>query len=206
MAPRPGRKKESIPPDDRRCTARSKQHGDRCRKWAVPGYRVCRYHGARGGAPKGSKNALKTGEYETIWADQLTDEERELYERIKTDKLAQIDQQIKLTEIRVRRMLRRIASLREQGEDKPGVVETIDLVGRSDAFGRQRQKTVRREANLERIQRIEEGLTRVQARMAQLIKLKHELETGQRGTGDELDRLINALERDAAAAQAGEAE
>lgn len=36
-----------------RCTAKSKRSGVRCKAPAVRGKRVCRMHGARGGAPKG---------------------------------------------------------------------------------------------------------------------------------------------------------
>jgi hypothetical protein len=39
-----------------RCKAKSKRTGKRCRAPAVKGYRVCRMHGARGGAPAGKKN------------------------------------------------------------------------------------------------------------------------------------------------------
>lgn len=38
------------PPDDRRCTAQSKQQKRRCAKWAEPGQTVCRFHG--GAAPQ----------------------------------------------------------------------------------------------------------------------------------------------------------
>jgi hypothetical protein len=36
-----------------RCSATSKRSGQPCKAPAVRGYRVCRCHGARGGAPKG---------------------------------------------------------------------------------------------------------------------------------------------------------
>jgi hypothetical protein len=39
-----------------RCTAMSKRTKERCRAPAVRGYRVCRMHGARGGAPAGRRN------------------------------------------------------------------------------------------------------------------------------------------------------
>lgn len=38
------------PPDQ--CRARSKQTGNRCRRRPTPGYRVCYYHGSRGGRPR----------------------------------------------------------------------------------------------------------------------------------------------------------
>jgi hypothetical protein len=39
-----------------RCHARSKRSGLPCKAPAVTGYRVCRMHGARGGAPEGKHN------------------------------------------------------------------------------------------------------------------------------------------------------
>ena len=47
-----------------RCTARSKRTGQRCRAPAMKGWKVCRFHGARGEAPDGSSNgAWKHGHY-----------------------------------------------------------------------------------------------------------------------------------------------
>jgi hypothetical protein len=39
-----------------RCRAKSKRTKHPCRAPAVRGYRVCRMHGARGGAPTGNQN------------------------------------------------------------------------------------------------------------------------------------------------------
>jgi hypothetical protein len=39
-----------------RCTAKSKRTGQPCRSPAVRGWRVCRMHGACGGAPEGKRN------------------------------------------------------------------------------------------------------------------------------------------------------
>lgn len=49
----------SFPPGDEpgRCTAKSKQTGNRCTKPVVPGRPVCRYHGGLGGRP------IKHGRY-----------------------------------------------------------------------------------------------------------------------------------------------
>jgi hypothetical protein len=42
--------------DAPRCKARSKRTGQPCRAPAVRGWKVCRMHGARGGAPEGKRN------------------------------------------------------------------------------------------------------------------------------------------------------
>lgn len=45
-----------------RCTATSKRTRQPCRAPAVTGWTVCRFHGARGGGPKGARNgAYKHG-------------------------------------------------------------------------------------------------------------------------------------------------
>lgn len=46
-----------------RCHAKSKRTGQQCGGRAVKGWKVCRCHGARGGAPKGNTNGLKHGRY-----------------------------------------------------------------------------------------------------------------------------------------------
>ena len=58
-----------MSPSDRlnkspRCTATSKRTKTRCGGPAVNGWSVCRFHGARGGAPKGGKNgSYRHGHY-----------------------------------------------------------------------------------------------------------------------------------------------
>jgi hypothetical protein len=42
--------------DAPRCSAKSKRTGQPCRSPAVGGFRVCRMHGAGGGAPEGKLN------------------------------------------------------------------------------------------------------------------------------------------------------
>jgi hypothetical protein len=41
-----------------RCSATSKRTRKRCMAPAVKGWTVCRFHGARGGAPKGRRNGM----------------------------------------------------------------------------------------------------------------------------------------------------
>jgi len=51
----------------KRCRAKSKRSGMKCKNAAVTGWAVCRMHGARGGAPEGKahgnyRHGLKTKE------------------------------------------------------------------------------------------------------------------------------------------------
>ena len=72
-----------------------------------PGIGRCKLHGGSSTGPKdqrNNKNAVKTGEYETIWFDTLDEEEKELFHQINLDKIKQLDNEIKLTEIRERRI------------------------------------------------------------------------------------------------------
>ena len=48
-------------PNKKRCKAKSKRTGKQCKNWATPGYDACRFHGSRGGAPKGNQNSKKHG-------------------------------------------------------------------------------------------------------------------------------------------------
>ena len=59
-----------------RCSARSKRSGKPCRSPAVNGHKVCRMHGAGGGAPVLNRNALKHGRFpcEMIAMRKLTAE------------------------------------------------------------------------------------------------------------------------------------
>jgi hypothetical protein len=50
--------------DSPRCKATSKRTGRRCLAPAVSGWKVCRFHGARGGAPSGPANgSYRNGQF-----------------------------------------------------------------------------------------------------------------------------------------------
>ncbi|MGA3557314.1 phage terminase small subunit [Lactiplantibacillus plantarum] len=61
-----------------------------------------------GGAPNGNKNALVTGEYETISFEFLSERERELFEGVTDDPLITINTQIRDLKIRQYRIMGRI--------------------------------------------------------------------------------------------------
>ena len=145
------------------CGAKAKSTGEPCKLAA--GYGTdhlgegrCKYHGgASSGAPKKNKNAVSTGEHETIWLDTLNDKERELLPKIRTEVIDLIDDDIKLMEIRIRRMMQRIN-------------------------------------NSDEVDNIEEALTRVQGKKIRLLKLKHQVESGQGPVDVDITPYIAAVQ------------
>ena len=175
--------------EKRRCGAKTRS-GEPCKKWAVKGRTRCRLHGgANPGAPKGNKNALKTGEYETIWLDTLEAEELELFEKMAVDALKQLDDDIKLINIRIRRMMKRIQELKEKEF-------TVVKVEREEGFTDKGAVDVTKEiqeATLGQIMAIEESLTRLQEKKGKLIELKHKIQEGA-GDGEEAAEWVKAIQ------------
>ncbi|WP_242772466.1 HGGxSTG domain-containing protein [Brevibacillus parabrevis] len=147
-----------------------------CQKAALANGR-CRLHGGKSTGPKdrkmhseslkGNKNALKHGLYETIWLDTLTEEERELYQQVSNDPTVQVDNEYRLSELRIRRMLLRIQQ--EEQKDKPNPAE---------------------------IRAIEDAITKVQMNVAALIRENGKLIDMQKQKSDgALDQLVEVLER-----------
>ncbi|MGJ0642497.1 small subunit of terminase, partial [Enterococcus faecalis] len=58
--------------------------------------------------PKQNKNAVKTGEFETIFADLLSDEEKDIYSTMNDDPFFVLEEEIRILKIRQYRMLKRI--------------------------------------------------------------------------------------------------
>ncbi len=153
-------------------------------------YGRCKHHGGKStGPPEKNKNALKTGEYESIWLDTLDEKEQELYQQIRTDVIQQLDNEIRLTDIRIRRMMMRISLLNKKDftyvekHKKKGVgpMGPVDV------------NEVKAKAALGQIQDIEDALTRVQSRKEKLLKLKHQIESGQGPVEIDITNYITAL-------------
>lgn len=153
-------------PNKRRCTATNRA-GKPCGNWAKRGYKVCHYHGAGGGGTKNNKNAVTTGESEYIDFETLTDDEKELISEIEQSRFKLVDDEIKLTDIRLRRMMKRITTL-EQGS-----LTTVKQQYKQDDFLINSKETKR--SNLLKIQEIEEAITRLQTQKLRLIEHKHEM-------------------------------
>lgn len=98
------------------------------------------------GAPKQNKNAVTTGEFETLFFDCLEPQELELVDTVVLDKHSLLLQEIQLLTVREHRMLKRVEWLKGQGS-------SVEL--------------------LEQIQNIENALTRVQASKQRAIDSLH---------------------------------
>lgn len=133
----------------------------------------CKLHGGKStGAPsekmKGNKNSVTTGERESIVFDFLEDDEKELLKQVELDQLKQINNEIKLIDIRLRRMMQRIAKLSQED------MTTVKATYKKNEFEEEYEET--KHDTLSQIQNIEEAITRVQGQKLRLIKAKHDLE------------------------------
>ncbi len=71
-----------------RCHATSKRTGKWCKAPAVRGWTVCRFHGARGGGPKGKRNGMyRHGRY----TKEATQEHRALSDLLRQAQQALAD-------------------------------------------------------------------------------------------------------------------
>ena len=167
-----------------------------------PGEIVCRKIGApignknsvghKSSVPRRNANALKTGEYKTIYLDALTEAERLMYDAIDTNPFAAIDETIRLLTLRERRMLDYLSELHRQElcetkdiyelQAKPMIANVYDeLTGEaSEIEVTQEQRTLigkveKRQPLIDRILMVEEALTRVQERKIRALETKHRM-------------------------------
>lgn len=118
-----------------------------------------------GAAPEGNKNAVTTGEFETLLFDCLEPEEKQLAAAVPNDKEQLLFQEIQLLTVRERRMLKRIENLRH-----------ADFTTVKKKKGTEKDKWTdldEKHATLGQIQNIEDALTRVQARKQAAIDSLH---------------------------------
>lgn len=87
--------------------------------------------GNDGGAPEKNKNAVKTGEFETLFFDALEEDEKQLISMVQLDKEQLLLQEIQLLTVRERRMLKRIEAMKhdkEGAERLPSIEDALTRV------------------------------------------------------------------------------
>ncbi|PSA91496.1 terminase [Bacillus atrophaeus] len=149
--------------------------------------------GNRGGAaPKGNKNSVRTGEYESILFDFMDDTEKELFGQIETDPLYQIDLTIRELSLRERRMMQRISRIENgltekqrrvlqqmrkvkdvvQTPEKNGLVKSVPIINERLVVTEIEETEMRA---IDDILNIEEAMTRVTDKRLKAIRQKYDM-------------------------------
>lgn len=148
------------------------------------------------GAEKGNKRALTTGEYETIYDDLLTEEERDILNNFELDdKKEQILSELKILTIRERRMLAKIKKLQDGKE--MNIVRMTKSTSNGVAFKNDGTlTTTEAESTINTIQKLEEALTRIQEAKRRYIDSYHKIETDNRKLELDLIRLEREIAKE----------
>ena len=142
---------------------------------------------SRASPPKRNKNAVKTGEYETIFADMLSDEEKDIYSTMNDDPFFILDEEIRILKIRQYRLLKRIkdaeAGLNDEEVERlqqlrkvkePSVIDGKMVTVKREVL-KDVQVTRKTFRKLDDILAIEDALTRVSNQLIKAIKQQKEL-------------------------------
>ncbi|MCC4121921.1 phage terminase small subunit [Lactococcus lactis] len=142
---------------------------------------------SRASPPKRNKNALKTGEYETIFYETLSDEEKDIYSNLNNDPSFILSEEIRLLKIRQLRMMKRIqqaeAGLNEEEIERLQQLRKIKTPIEKDGRKLEIKREVMQDVQVSRkthrkiddILSIEDSLTRISNQLAKAIKQMNEL-------------------------------
>ncbi|OFI48829.1 hypothetical protein BG261_05420 [Floricoccus tropicus] len=144
--------------------------------------------GNKGGAPPvRNKNALKTGEFETIYFDMLEDDEKEIVASISNDPFSILNETLTLERVRQRRMLKRIKNLERnlsveevtilsQLRKKKEPVEVNGEIVRKEVEKLVDVQVERKQfSNVDKILEHEDALTRINTQITKTIKQMNDL-------------------------------
>ena len=142
---------------------------------------------SRSSPPIGNKNALKTGEYETIFYETLSDEEKDIYSNLNNDPSFVLSEEIRLLKIRQFRMMKRIqqaeAGLNDEEIDRLQQLRKIKTPIEKDGKKLEIKREVMQDVQISRktyrkiddILSIEDSLTRISNQLSKAIKQMNEL-------------------------------
>lgn len=143
---------------------------------------------SRASPPVGNKNALKTGEYETIFFDTLSDDEKDIYSSLDDDPSFVLSEEIRLLKIRQLRMMKRIkeaeSGLNDEEIDRLQQLRKIKTLIEKDGKKLEIKREIMQDVQVTRktyrkidnILSLEEALTRISNNLTKTIKLFNELE------------------------------
>ncbi|MGF7349008.1 small subunit of terminase [Enterococcus faecium] len=144
---------------------------------------------SRASPPKRNKNALKTGEYETIFFDTLSDEEKDIYSSLNNDPSFVLSEEIRLLKIRQLRMMKRIkeaeSGLNDEEVDRLQQMRKIKTPIEKDGKKLEIKREVMQDVQVSRktyrkiddILSIEDALTRISNQLTKAIKQLNALAT-----------------------------
>lgn len=142
---------------------------------------------SRASPPVGNKNALKTGEYETIFFEILSDEEKDIYSSLNDDPSFVLSEEIRLLKIRQLRMMKRIqqaeAGLNDEEVERlqqlRNIKTPLDVGGKKLEIKREVMQDVqitrKTRRKIDNILSIEDSLTRISNQLSRAIKQLSEL-------------------------------
>ncbi len=144
---------------------------------------------SRASPPKRNKNALKTGEYETIFFDTLSDDEKDIYSSLDDDPSFVLSEEIRLLKIRRLRMMKRIkeaeSGLNDEEVDRLQQMRKIKTPIEKDGKKLEIKREVMQDVQVSRktyrkiddILSIEDALTRISNQLTKAIKQLNALAT-----------------------------
>ena len=146
--------------------------------------------GNRGGkgAKKNNKNAVTTGEYEKIFYDILTDEEKDLFEKIEIEnKKICVEQEYKMLTVREYRILKRIKSFQDKEKDMN--IERIVKRQYNSKLSSETETVTEAISVINPLQKLEDALTRIQEAKRKCLETLHKIENDDRKLELDLIRL-----------------
>lgn len=144
---------------------------------------------SRASPPVGNKNALKTGEYETIFYETLSDEEKDIYSNLNNDPSYVLSEEIRLLKIRQLRMMKRIkeaeSGLKDEEVDRLQQLRKIKMPIEKNGKKLEIKREVMQDVQVSRktyrkiddILSIEDALTRISNQLTKAIKQLNALAT-----------------------------
>ena len=158
------------------------------RKQAQKGNQNAKGNKGGTGAKAGNKNALTTGEYETILYDVLSEEEQSLYKKLEIqDKKNILQEEFKILTIRELRILKRIKELKDKNKDMN--IERIIQRKYNSTIEKETETTTEAVNIITPLQKLEDALTRIQDQKRKCVDSLHKIENDDRRMELEIIRL-----------------
>ena len=126
--------------------------------------------GSHPGAPRRNKNAEKDGAYSTVFFDDLSDEEKNLIERMPLGSKEALEHEMKILKFRENKILLKIEDYEKKPEDSLYVSSVLDMReprGGQDG-AKQTMGMYTKDSAFNRVMKLQEALYKVQGRIAKI--------------------------------------